>query len=144
MNLFKKKPKPILLKENIYIEHQELTHQQAIDKVGKILKDSGYVTQKYIDGMHRRDQELSVYLGNMLAIPHGVFEVKDEIIASGMCVLVVPNGIDWHGEVVKVVIGLAGKGEEHMKILSNISISFFVARLIADNASVGTTDTPEP
>lgn len=124
MNLFKKKAKPILLKENIIIHHQPLTYREAIEKVGAMLKKSGYVTQKYVDGMFKRDEELSVYLGNLLAIPHGVFEVKDEILHSGICVMVVPNGIDWHGEEVKVVIGLAGKGEEHMQILSNISMIF--------------------
>jgi mannitol/fructose-specific phosphotransferase system IIA component len=85
---------------------------------------SGYVKKGYIDGMHRRDEDLSVFLGNLLAIPHGVHDVKDEIIASGMVVLIVPDGIDWHGNIAKVIVGLAGKDGEHMSILANLATTF--------------------
>jgi mannitol/fructose-specific phosphotransferase system IIA component len=119
-----KKVNPILMKENIIIEKQTMTSKEAIDKVGRMMVKSGYVKEGYIDGMHRRDEDLSVYLGNLLAIPHGVHEVKDEIISSGMAVLIVPDGIDWHGNVAKVIVGLAGKDGEHMSILANLASVF--------------------
>lgn len=119
-----KKVNPILMKENIIIEKQTMTSKQAIDKVGRMMVKSGYVKEGYIDGMHRRDEDLSVYLGNLLAIPHGVHEVKDEIISSGMAVLIVPDGIDWHGNIAKVIVGLAGKDGEHMSILANLATVF--------------------
>lgn len=119
-----KKVNPILMKENIIIEKQPMTSKEAIDKVGHMMVKSGYVKEGYIDGMHRRDEDLSVYLGNLLAIPHGVHEVKDEIISSGMAVLIVPDGIDWHGNVAKVIVGLAGKDGEHMSILANLASVF--------------------
>ncbi len=119
-----KKVNPILMKENIIIVKQTMTSKEAIDKVGRMMVESGYVKEGYIDGMHRRDEDLSVYLGNLLAIPHGVHEVKDEIISSGMAVLIVPDGIDWHGNVAKVIVGLAGKDGEHMSILANLASVF--------------------
>jgi mannitol PTS system EIIA component len=119
-----KKALPILMKENIIIEKQTMSVKEAIDKVGAMMIKSGYVKKGYIDGMHRRDEDLSVFLGNLLAIPHGVHDVKDEIIASGMVVLIVPDGIDWHGNVAKVIIGLAGKDGEHMAILANLATIF--------------------
>lgn len=119
-----KKVNPILIKENIIIETQTMTSKEAIDKVGNMMVKSGYVKKGYIDGMHRRDEDLSVYLGNLLAIPHGVHEVKDEIISSGMAVLIVPDGIDWHGNIAKVIVGLAGKDGEHMSILANLATVF--------------------
>ena len=119
-----KKALPILMKENIIIEKQTMTTKEAIDKVGAMMVKSGYVKEGYIAGMHRRDEDLSVFLGNLLAIPHGVHDVKDEIIASGMAVLIVPEGIDWHGNTAKVIVGLAGKDGEHMSILSNLATVF--------------------
>lgn len=119
-----KKTLPILMKENIIIEKQPMTSKEAIDKVGSMMVKSGYVKKGYIDGMHRRDEDLSVFLGNLLAIPHGVHDVKDEIIASGMAVLIVPDGIDWHGNIAKVIVGLAGKDGEHMTILANLATIF--------------------
>ena len=44
-----------------------------------MLVADGYVMPEYIAGMFARDRELSVYLGNMLAIPHGEFEYKQYI-----------------------------------------------------------------
>jgi mannitol PTS system EIIA component len=119
-----KKALPILMKENVIIENQTMSVKEAIDKVGAMMVKSGYVKEGYIAGMHRRDEDLSVFLGNMLAIPHGVHDVKDEIIASGMAVLIVPDGIDWHGSTAKVIVGLAGKDGEHMSILANLATVF--------------------
>jgi mannitol PTS system EIIA component len=119
-----KKALPILMKENVIIENQTMSVKEAIDKVGAMMVKSGYVKEGYIAGMHRRDEDLSVFLGNMLAIPHGVHDVKDEIIASGMAVLIVPDGIDWHGNTAKVIVGLAGKDGEHMSILANLATVF--------------------
>ena len=115
---------PILLKENIRIITVPTSRKEAIDMVGALLVTTGYVTERYVQGMHDRDESLSVYLGNMLAIPHGEYEVKDEILRSGIAINIYPNGIDWGGEDVRVVLGLAGKGDEHMEILSNIAELF--------------------
>ena len=35
--------------------------------------------------------------------------------------MVFPDGTDWDGEQVKVVVGIAGVGEEHLQILSVIA-----------------------
>lgn len=60
-------------------------------------------------------------MGNGLALPHGVEAAKKEIKASGIAVMTFPEGIDWGGNEVKVVIGVAGVGEEHLQILSVIA-----------------------
>jgi mannitol PTS system EIIA component len=133
-----KKTLPILIKENIIIEKETMTPKQAIDKVGLMMVKSGYVKEGYIEGMHKRDEDLSVFLGNLLAIPHGIHDVKDEIIASGMAVLIVPEGIDWHGNVAKVIVGLAGKDGEHMSILANLANVF--AELETANKLVESND----
>lgn len=35
-----------------------------------------------------------------------------------------PEGIDWDGNEVKVVVGIAGKDGEHLDLLSQIAIVF--------------------
>ncbi len=118
------KKNPVLIKENIKLNCKPVDKHAAIDAVGSLLVNHGYVTPKYVEGMHNREDALTVYIGNMLAIPHGEYEVIDEIIQSGIAVMIYPDGIDWNGEVVKVVMGIAGIGEEHMKILSQTAILF--------------------
>lgn len=116
--------KDILLKENITLNCETTDVESAIRFVGKQLVDSDYVNPKYIEGMIKRDAALSVYVGNHLAIPHGEYEYKKEIKTSGIVIAIYPNGIDWHGENVKVVLGLAGINNEHMEILASVATLF--------------------
>ena len=83
--------------------------------------DSGYVDTPYVDGMLEREKSFSTFMGNGLALPHGVEAAKKEIKASGIAVMTFPEGIDWAGNTVNVVIGIAGVGEEHLNILSQIA-----------------------
>ncbi len=114
----------ILLLENIKLNQSKIPHTEAIKFVGNLLVDSGYVKPRYIEGMLKRDASLSVFVGNYLAIPHGEFEYKEDIMASGIVLAIYPDGLDWQGENVKVVLGLAGIGDEHMEILSSIAVLF--------------------
>lgn len=111
----------ILKKENILLHCNAKTSDEAIHAVGNVLVNTGYITEKYIEGMLERDHSLTTYIGNDIAIPHGEFEYKDEIHKTGLAVMVYPNGINWGGGNVRIVIGIAAKNEDHMKILANIA-----------------------
>lgn len=124
MNIFKTKALPLLKEENIQWITDQISIEQAIDIAGSMLVNSGYVDTAYIESMHQRNKELSVYIGNALAIPHGTNEGKVFIKQSGISVVLLKHGINWGGELAFVVIGIAGKGEEHMSILANISTIF--------------------
>ena len=72
--------------------------------------------------MIEREKTFATNIGNGIALPHGVEEAKKEIKASGIAVMIFPEGTDWDGEDVKLVIGIAGTGDDHLAILSNIAI----------------------
>ena len=74
--------------------------------------------------MKEREQLVSTFMGNGLAIPHGTDEAKGDVLASGLTLLLIPEGVDWNGETVKVVVGIAGKDGEHLDLLSKIAITF--------------------
>lgn len=117
------KPEILNLK-NIKLNQKSVDKIDAIIASGALLVDSGYVKEAYVDSMIKRDENLSVYLGSALAIPHGEYNAKEHILHSGISVLIYPDGIDWDGDEVKVVIGLAGVDDEHIEILSNLAIIF--------------------
>ncbi|MDR1852665.1 MAG: PTS sugar transporter subunit IIA [Propionibacteriaceae bacterium] len=96
----------------------------AIRRCGHLLADSGYVGDDYIEGMVRRNRSTSVAIGNAIAIPHGENADKDKILHTGLCVLTYPDGIDWDGQQVKLVIGIAAQGDEHMDFLVRIAETF--------------------
>ena len=63
-------------------------------------------------------------MGNGLAIPHGSYDYKSEILHTGLVLIINKNGIEWNGSKVYLVVGIAGKGDEHLDILAKISTEF--------------------
>lgn len=117
----KAEKKELLYRENICVGCEADTQENVIRKVGQMLVDTGYVDAPYVDAMIEREKSFSTFMGNGLALPHGVEAAKKEIKASGIAVMTFPEGIDWAGNTVNVVIGIAGVGEEHLEILAVIA-----------------------
>lgn len=113
--------KTTLKKESIQLHCASCTSDAAIIAIGNNLLKDGYIEEAYIQGMLERDHSLTTFIGNMIAIPHGEYEVKQYVKETGLAVMIYPEGIDWHGELVKIVIGIAAKNDDHMEILSNIA-----------------------
>jgi len=113
--------KGILKKENIKLGLETVKRTEAIQKAGQLLVDSGYVDQDYVEAMLDREQEMSTYIGQGVAIPHGVGAAKKKIKKTGIAVLQFPEGVDFEGETAYLVIAIAGVGNEHLKILANLS-----------------------
>ncbi len=123
----------ILEKENILLNLKRTSKKEAIDLAGELLVNSGYVKPDYIDSMHAREKELSTYIGNGVAIPHGDKNSKDKIIKSGIVILQYPEGIDYgDGNIAYLVIGIAGKDNEHLKILSKLSLVLEDEKLVKE------------
>ncbi len=125
----------VLTVGQVRIHSDGATQEQAMKEAADILEAAGAVTGAYYDAMQQREQTVSTYMGNELAIPHGTNETKDTILDSALSVVRYDGGVDWDGEPVTFVIGIAGKGDEHLEILSQIAILFSdedeVARLKA-------------
>ncbi|XJZ27525.1 PTS sugar transporter subunit IIA [Bacillota bacterium Lsc_1132] len=114
---------PILKKENIRLNVMLNAKEEAIRQTGSILVEQGYVNSEYIEKMLEREELTSTYMGNYIAIPHGTDDAKDFVKESGISIMQVPDGVDFgNGNTVKLLIGIAGKNNEHLDILSNIAI----------------------
>ncbi|WP_282155487.1 PTS sugar transporter subunit IIA [Cytobacillus gottheilii] len=114
---------PIIRIENVKHNLNKMSKSEAITLAGELLVNLGYVTPAYAKSMHERETLTSTYIGNGIGIPHGTEEAKQDILNSGLVVLHFNQPIDYNGEEVRLVIGIAGKGEEHLAILSNIAIA---------------------
>ncbi|MGK0554984.1 PTS sugar transporter subunit IIA [Macrococcus capreoli] len=110
--------------ENILINQTIASKEAAIEAAGNKLVEVGAVTADYIQAMKEREAIVSTYMGNFLAIPHGTDEAKAAVLKSGITLIQAPEGIDWDGNIVKVVVGIAGKDGEHLDLLSQIAIVF--------------------
>jgi PTS system mannitol-specific IIA component len=110
--------------DRIKLSGTATTRDDAIREVGALLVDAGSVTQAYADAMFDREASVSTYMGNFLAIPHGTNEAKDGIVTSALAIIRYDEPIDWDGNPVRFVVGIAGKGDDHLGILSGIAIAF--------------------
>lgn len=110
----------LLARKNILLNCKPVTPEEAIRRCGELMVESGYVEEAYIQGMLDREASFSVAIGNHVAIPHGTNDVKPLIKRSGMVVMTYPEGISWNGDTVKLVVGIASKGDEHLEILGRI------------------------
>ena len=110
--------------EQINLHGAARTPAEAIEEAGRILTSSGAVTADYVRYMLDREALVSTYMGNYLAIPHGTNEGKDTILASALSFVRYDQPIDWNGNEVRFVVGIAGKDGGHMEVLSGIALIF--------------------
>lgn len=111
----------LLKKENIKLNLASTDKETAIRSAGKLLVESGYVDEAYIEAMITRENDITTYIGKGIAIPHGVSSAKEKIKHSGIVVLQYPNGVPFGDETAYLIIGIAGIGNEHLSILANIA-----------------------
>ncbi|PWF86590.1 PTS mannitol transporter subunit IICBA [Kocuria rosea] len=114
----------ILTRDRIVMDGGARNAAQAIDEAGGLLVAAGAVTDAYVASMHEREESVSTFMGNGLAIPHGTNQAKDSIRSSALSVVRYPEGLDWNGKPVTWVIGIAGKDNEHLAILSRVAKIF--------------------
>jgi phosphocarrier protein FPr len=95
--------------------------EEAIDRVGGLLVEHGYVTPDYVTAMRDREAIISTYLGNGIALPHGTSEAQATILKTGLAVVQYPAGVPWGEEPAKLVIGVAATSGEHIGILSRLA-----------------------
>lgn len=112
----------ILSLDTIKMNAKAASKLDAIRQAGKLLVKSGRVKADYIKGMLAREETMSTYVGNGVSIPHGEFGDLELVKNTGISVLQLPEGVEWmDGEKAYLVIGIASKSDEHIKILQNLA-----------------------
>lgn len=104
--------------KQISIINENLNKEESIKLVGKKLVDNGLATEGYIQGMLNRESQITTYLENGIAIPHGTTETKDFVIKTGIEIIFFKKPVDWgEGNYVQLLVGIAAKGMEHIEVL---------------------------
>ncbi len=116
-----KNTQDIFNENNIILNASVKTKEEAIEMAGKLLFKNGYVKEDYIDGMLRRESLVSTYIGMGVAIPHGENDVKSSIIKSGITFIQLRDGVCFGEDMAYLIVGIAGVGDDHIKILSNLA-----------------------
>lgn len=115
-----------LVPEMILLNQSFGDKEEAMRKCGELLVENGCVEPEYVDAMIERNSLVSVYMGNFIAIPHGTDEAKKFVKKSGICIIQVPNGVNFgtadDEKQAMVLFGIAGVGDDHLDILQKIAL----------------------
>lgn len=112
--------------EMILLNQTFADKEEAIRACGRLLLENGCVDEAYIEAMIERNQLVSTYMGNFIAIPHGTDEAKRFVKKSGISIVQAPNGVQFGNDdtedVAMVLFGIAGVENEHLDLLQKIAI----------------------
>ncbi|SHI33425.1 PTS system, mannitol-specific IIC component [Tessaracoccus bendigoensis DSM 12906] len=111
----------VLPRENVRLGLKAVNKDDAIRQAGQVLVEAGAAEPGYIEGMLARELQTTTYLGQGVSIPHGTNEARQFISKAALGFLQFPDGIDWDGETVHVVIPIASNSNEHVGILSALA-----------------------
>ena len=112
----------------------------AIRAAGSLLVKNSSIEPGYIESMLAREKVANTYLGNGIAIPHGLPKDRDLILKTDISIVQIPEGVQWNpGETVYLVVGIAARSDEHLQVLVNLT------HLLDDEATINElrlTDDP--
>lgn len=121
-SLAKEEKSELILKpENVLLGCVANSKIEAIELSGAKLIFMGCCDIDYAMSMQEREKIATTYLGQGIAIPHGTNEMKSHVIKSGIAFAQYPKGVSFGDEKAYIVIGIAGKGDEHIDLLAKIS-----------------------
>ena len=111
----------LLTESSIQLDAHASGRDDAITQAGAALVEAGAVDPSYVDAMLQRENTVSTYVGEGVAIPHGTLAGKDAVKHDAIVVLRFPDGVDWDGNDVRVAVGIAAKGNGHIALLSQLA-----------------------
>jgi phosphoenolpyruvate-protein phosphotransferase len=126
--------------EQIVLNAQVTSKTDVLELISGNLSSLGLVSGNYLEALVGREEKVSTYLINGVAIPHGVNEAKDQVIRTGVFIVQVPGGVVWNdkGDVARLIVGIAAKGKDHLKLLERLT-NVVMDATIADQLAT-TTD----
>ena len=115
--------KSVLIKESILTNKVFLDNKEATIAAGNLLLENGYIEKEYIDSMLEKleTQSFATYIGNGVAIPHGMSDGSKYVTNTGISVIQVPEGVDWNEEKAYIIVGIAANSDDHMNVLASLA-----------------------
>ena len=111
----------LLDERSVRLDARATDRLDAVRQAGALLLEAGAVDAAYVDSMVGRETTVSTYVGDGIALPHGTNAAKDAVLRDGLCLLRFADGIDWNGETVTVVIGIAARHGAHIALLARLA-----------------------
>ncbi|MCU1477670.1 MAG: mtlF [Subtercola sp.] len=114
----------VLSLTSIKINGSANTQEAAIAETNDLLLAAGAVTNGFLASMLDNEESASTYLGNQVAAPRGSGAGDDAILTPALSVVRYSKPIDWNGEEVRLVVGIAEQTGSDLDLLSKVALLF--------------------
>ncbi|GAB3880848.1 hypothetical protein GCM10029964_035940 [Kibdelosporangium lantanae] len=132
----------LLSSDGIHLGLPSTSKADAIEQCGQALVKIGAVNEEYVAAMHEREESVSTFIGEGVAIPHGTDASRAYVRRSSIVVLQFPDGIDWGtGNTATLCVGIAAQGSEQVGILSSLAHILMDPAKAAELRGAADTDT---
>jgi mannitol/fructose-specific phosphotransferase system IIA component len=111
-----------ITKAQVRFQQPCVSKNEAIIAAGENLLENSFIEKPYIESMIAKEENDITYIGNGVAIPHGLNEDKKYVKKSGISVIHYPDGIQYDENQAFLIIGIAGGDNEHLKILQDLAV----------------------
>ncbi len=111
----------LLAEASITLDASAASRDEAIRLAGAGLLAVGAIDESYVDAMIDRENSVSTFMGEGVAIPHGTLSAKDSVKTDALSMVRFPDGVDWDGNDVRVAFGIAARGNGHIALLSQLA-----------------------
>lgn len=128
--------------QQVLLNAQVKSKHEALALVSRNMSSLELVNGEYLDALIAREEKVSTYLINGVAIPHGVNEAKEQVVKTGVFIVQVPAGVVWNdkGDVVRLIVGIAAKGDDHMGLLQRLTDVVMDEKLAGQLATTANKD----
>jgi PTS system mannitol-specific IIA component/phosphocarrier protein FPr len=114
-------PGGVLVREAIRLAQHADDKWDALRQSGALLEELGAVDDGYAAAVLERETQISTYMGEGVAIPHGTDAARALVRRTALGFIQYPDGVDWDGETVYLCIPIAASGDEHVGVLSALA-----------------------
>ena len=111
----------LLAEASITLDASARSRDEAIRLAGAGLLAVGAIDAPYIEAMIDRENSVSTFMGEGVAIPHGTLAAKGSVKSDALSMIRFPDGVDWDGRDVRIAFGLAAKGNGHIALLAQLA-----------------------
>ena len=106
----------------VRLDERAADRTEAIRRAGDVLVETGAVDPAYVASMLAREESVSTYVGEQVAIPHGTLEGRALIRRDALSFIRFAEPVDWGGAgEVTVAIGIAAKGDGQVEVLAELA-----------------------
>lgn len=113
--------RPVLDRRGVRVAEAAPDRVFAIHRCADVLEELGAVHPAYREAMLDREWAMSTYLGEGVAIPHGLDVSRILVRRDALAVLRFPDGVEWDGGRVTVCVAIAARGDGHVALLAALA-----------------------